>query len=116
MTVITRPIWLNFDAIDTRCAEIADTTIEEQTDADRAALLGTTASSLSRWRRGLMDITLGHAVELADRIGMSLADIVTASKPPKNPKPPSAPKPQPKPPAGPGKPVPPAGPSKEAKQ
>lgn len=95
----TRPIWLNFEAIDARCAELGATS-----DAERAHLLRTTPSSLSRWRRGVMDITLARAAELAEAIGLTLHDIVAASP---RPSPPPAP---PKPPAGPGSPKPPAGP------
>lgn len=100
MNVIARPIWLNFEVIDRRCAELGATT-----DAERAERLGTTASSLSRWRRGVMDITLDRAAQIAANIGLTLTEIVA-----ENPKPPSPPPPGPKPPAGPGSPKPPAGP------
>lgn len=69
-----RPIWLNFAAIDARCAQLGATS-----DAERARLLRTTPSSLSRWRRGVMDITLTRAAELAEAIGLTLHDIVAVS-------------------------------------
>lgn len=99
----TEPIWLDFEAIDARCAELG-----AHNDAERAEILGTNKSSLSRWRRGAMDITVGRAATLADRLGLTLADVLADT-----PKPPSPPPPQPKPPAGPGSPKPPAGPKKE---
>lgn len=100
-----RPIWLDFEVIDARCAALGATT-----DAERAEILHTTASSLSRWRRGVMDITLDRAARLADALGLTLADII-ASRPRPQPQPrPTQPKPGPRPPAGPAKPVPPAGP------
>jgi len=95
----TRPVWLDFEAIDARCADLGATS-----DAERAHLLRTTPSSLSRWRRGVMDITLARAAELAEAVGLTLHDIVAAKPRP------SPPPPQPRPPAGPGDPRPPAGP------
>jgi len=69
-----RPIWLDFETIDARCAELGATS-----DAERALLLRTTPSSLSRWRRGVMDITLARAAEMAEAIGLTLHDIVAVS-------------------------------------
>lgn len=99
----SRPVWLNFEAIDARCAELGATT-----ESERARLLGTTPPSLSRYRRGLMDITLARAARLAANIGFGLADVVAA-----DPKPPSNPPGQPKPPSGPGSPKPPSGPKEK---
>ena len=76
----SRPIWLDFEAIDARCAELGATS-----DAERAHLLRTTPSSLSRWRRGVMDITLARAAELAEAIGLTLHDIVAVSPRPSPP-------------------------------
>lgn len=78
--ISNRPIWLDFEAIDARCAELGATS-----DAERARLLRTTPSSLSRWRRGVMDITLSRAAELAEAIGLTLHDIVAASPRPSRP-------------------------------
>src|SRR5690554_3548604 len=75
-----RPVWLDFEAIDARCAELGATN-----DAERAHLLRTTPSSLSRWRRGVMDITLSRAAELAESIGLTLHDIVAVSPRPSPP-------------------------------
>lgn len=75
-----RQIWLNFEAIDARCAQLGATS-----DAERARLLRTTPSSLSRWRRGVMDITLTRAAELAEAIGLTLHDIVAVSPRPSPP-------------------------------
>ena len=75
-----RQIWLDFGAIDARCAELGATS-----DVERARLLRTTPSSLSRWRRGVMDITLSRAAELAEAIGLTLHDIVAASPRPSRP-------------------------------
>lgn len=75
MTAINRRlVWLNFERIDLRCAELGAIN-----DAERAQLLRTTPSSLSRWRRGVMDITLGRAAELAEAIGLTVHDIVAVN-------------------------------------
>src|SRR5690606_23032711 len=75
-----RQIWLDFEAIDEPCDQLISTS-----DAERARLLRTTPWSLSRWRRGVMDITLTRAAELAEAIGLTLHDIVAVSPRPSPP-------------------------------
>lgn len=99
-------ISLNFEAIDRHAAELG-----ANTEAERAELLHTTPSSLSRWRRGRMDITLGRAVELAEALNVTLSEIVATPTRPGPPRP-SPPPPQPKPPK-PGAPRPPSRPRED---
>lgn len=94
------PTVLDWEAIDRRCEELG------AADADqKAELIGASRATYYRWRNGYSDITLGRAVDVVTRLGLSLADMLTADA-----KPPSSPPAPPKPPAGPHTPKPPAGP------
>lgn len=100
LTTAERPIWLDFDAIDTLCADRGATT-----EIDRADLLGVERSFLNRLRRGRVDITLGRVMAMAASLDVPVADIIAAT-----PQPPTPPPTPPKPPPGPTQPRPPAGP------
>lgn len=88
----TDPISLNLKLVDNRLGELG-----AETDEAKARWLGVNKSTLSRWRRGQMDISLSRAVELANRLGVELSAIVGADS-------------KPGPPSGPGDDRPPSGP------
>lgn len=82
-------VLLDWELIDRECSAR-----NARTGAERAELLGVGRASLYRWQAG-NDMGLRQAMKIAERLGLTLADILAV---PDGPRPPAGPQTPPPPP------------------